>query len=153
MFACSWNNPSTTSMLDDEKEQFRCCILNIRCTHEVCIQTYSWGASAPLLWTCMWKPYMYGSAWFYLNACWTDGSICMDKHWSKLAQAECWEKNVFWPHDLDLWPMTLIFKVNQDLIYVNPWLKFGDLRTIGSAVIPLKVLSVGALKEKIKNKK
>ena len=25
---------------------------NIRCTHEVCMQTYSWGASAPLLWTC-----------------------------------------------------------------------------------------------------
>ncbi len=23
---------------------------------------------------------LYNSTWFYLNACWTDGSICMDKH-------------------------------------------------------------------------
>ena len=41
----------------------------------------------------LWGP--YSSAWFYLNACWTDGSICMDKHSSKLAQAECKERRSF----------------------------------------------------------
>ncbi len=97
-----------------------------------------------------WRPYR--SAWFYLTACWTDASICMDKHWSQLAQAEA-GKNVFWPRDLDLWPMTLIFKVNPGSFKVDPWTKFREPRAIGFAFTALKPLSVGALKQKIKNKK
>ena len=39
--------------------------LNIRCTHEVCTQTYSWGASAPLLWTCGGPTAVHGSIWMH----------------------------------------------------------------------------------------
>ncbi len=38
---------------------------NIRCTHEVCTQTYSWGVSAPLLWTCEGPTSGHGSIWRY----------------------------------------------------------------------------------------
>ena len=34
---------------------------NIQCTHEVCSQTYSWGASVPLLWTSGGPTLVYGS--------------------------------------------------------------------------------------------
>ncbi len=53
-------------------------------------------------------------------------------------------------YDLDLWPVTLIFKVNPDIIQVDPWPKFGDLRTIGLAPGSLEVKCVGALKERNK---
>ncbi len=55
-------------------------------------------------------------------------------------------------YDLDLWPVTLIFKVNPDIIQVDPWPKFGDLRTIGLAPGSLEVKCVGALKERNKER-
>ncbi len=40
-------NASETSQVTGNKDK-SFLIVNIRCTHEVCKQTYSWGASAPL---------------------------------------------------------------------------------------------------------
>ncbi len=48
--------------------------------------------------------------------------------------------------------MTLIFKVGPDIIQVDIWPKFGDLRAIGLVPRPLEVKCVGALKE-TRNKK
>ena len=95
----------------------------------------------------LWKPYIW--AWFYLKACWTDGSICMVKHWSKLIHAEYWENQFLtsWP-----WPMTLIFRVDPDIIQVDPGPKFNDITTIGLAPRPLEVKCVGALKERKKER-
>ncbi len=92
----------------------------------------------------------YRSAWFYLNACWTDGSICMGKHWTLPRQ--CARRNVFlrsWP-----WPMTLIFKVDPHIIQADIWSKFGDYSINTSAVSVQKALCVGVLKEtkKYRNK-
>ncbi len=44
----------------------------------------------------------------------------------------------FWPRDLDLSPMTLIFRVDLDLTLIHPCVKFHDSRTIGSTFIGLK---------------
>ncbi len=94
--------------------------LNIRCTHEV------GGRSR---------------AWFYLNACWTDGSICMDKHWSKLAQ-NAWKKRFLtsWP-----WPLTydLDFLGHPEIIQVDPWPKFGDPRSSISVLNSCKQYVLG----------
>ncbi len=49
--------------------------------------------------------------------------------------------------------MTLTFKVDPDIIQVDSWPKFGDLRTIGLAPRPLEVKCVGALKERKKERK
>ncbi len=40
---------------------------NIRCTHEVCPQTYSWGASAPLLCTFAGPTTVHGSSYVQRN--------------------------------------------------------------------------------------
>ena len=46
------------------------------------------------------------------------------------------ENTIFWPGDVDLWPMTLTltFELGLDLIKVNPHTKFRDPRSNGSAV-------------------
>ncbi len=41
----NWHSPSM-ELFPAKDTNFA---INIRCTHEVCTQTYSWGASAPLL--------------------------------------------------------------------------------------------------------
>ncbi len=46
----------------------------------------------------------------------------METPW-RLAQTEC-RKNIFWPRDLDLWPMTLIFKVDPATIHTDPQVNF-----------------------------
>ena len=42
------------------------------------------------------------------------------------------KSNVFWPDDLDLWPMTLTIKLVRDIIKVNPCTKSRDHTSIGS---------------------
>ena len=44
------------------------------------------------------------------------------------------ENDVFWPHDLDLWPTTLTSILVRDIINVNPCTKFRDHMSNGSAV-------------------
>ena len=41
---------------------------------------------------------------------------------------------VFWPGDLDLWPMTLTIEVVRDFIKVNLFVEFGEHTSIRSAV-------------------
>ncbi len=41
---------------------------------------------------------------------------------------------VFWPCDLDLWPMTLTLELIQDIIKVNPCAKFRDHMSSGPVV-------------------
>ena len=50
-----------------------------------------------------------------------------------LSKWETLGNHVFWPGDLDLWPMTLIFKLIQEVMKVKPCTKFRDHRSNGSA--------------------
>ncbi len=41
--------------------------------------------------------------------------------------------NIFWPHDLDFWPMTLTFKVDLDILWLDLRAKIqSDVHLFGS---------------------
>ena len=46
----------------------------------------------------------------------------------------CLENHVFWPGDLDLWPMTLSIKLVRDIVEIHPSTNFRVRMSNGSAV-------------------
>ncbi len=93
---------------------------NIRCTHEVCTQTYSWGGQCTLA-ANLWVPTaVHGSIWKHAGQMVSPGRVPV--------------KTFFWPCNPDIWPLTLTFKVAPDTTQVDPWPIFGNPRTNGSSV-------------------
>ena len=66
------------------------------------------------------RPLTLTHATFDLDPCDTWPQI-LPVRWSN----ETWN-NVFWPSDLDLWPMTLTLKINLRVIHINILTKFHD---------------------------
>ena len=83
-------------------------VKSIRCTHEVCKQTYSWGGGGQCTIAMnLWRPYI--SARLYLNVYWTGGSICIWINIDPSSPGRVVQGETFF---LTLWPWHLTYDLD-----------------------------------------